>query len=181
LLSSICVAEKATNSANTSASVVPFSSANTPAPDSSPPATMPGASVRTRSQRTAPRWWCARTLEIDGEQDRRHRRRDRHLDRQHRRDPLRRQQQRHERDHDHAAADAEQPGQETGETTQDQQLDDEQPAEPEDHSCSSNWSTACHSSGVTGVIDRPVAALEQRASIAAPARRACRRAAAGAS
>ena len=26
---------------------------------------MPGASVRTMSQRTAPRLWCARTLEIE--------------------------------------------------------------------------------------------------------------------
>ena len=59
---SIWVAEKHTNSANSRPSVAPLSSANSPAPDNRPPATMPGASLRTRSQRTAPRWWCARTL-----------------------------------------------------------------------------------------------------------------------
>ena len=64
-LMSICVAEKLTKTANTSASVLPLSTENTPAPPSSPPSTMPGPSRRTTSQRTAPRRWWARTLEIE--------------------------------------------------------------------------------------------------------------------
>jgi hypothetical protein len=63
LFSSICVAEKATNSANSTDSVWPLTSANTPAPAARPPSAMPGAMRRTMSQRTAPRRWCARTLD----------------------------------------------------------------------------------------------------------------------
>ncbi len=65
LFSSICVAEKPTKAANTMASHAPLSSANTPRLASAAPSTMPGASRWTMSQRTAPRWWCARTLETE--------------------------------------------------------------------------------------------------------------------
>ena len=59
---SIWVAEKPTKTANSTPSAWPLISANRPAPDSRPPATIPGASSCTRSQRTAPRAWWARTL-----------------------------------------------------------------------------------------------------------------------
>ena len=58
----ICVAEKNTNTANTSASAAPLSTANTPRLATMAPSTMPGASSLTMSQRTAPFLWCARTL-----------------------------------------------------------------------------------------------------------------------
>ena len=62
---SICVAEKLTKAANTSASHEPLSIENTPRLASAAPSTMPGARRLTMSQRTAPRWWCARTLEME--------------------------------------------------------------------------------------------------------------------
>src|SRR6218665_36378 len=61
----ICVAEKLTNRAKKIARKAPLSNANTPRLAPRPPSTMPGASRRTMSQRTAPRRWWARTLEID--------------------------------------------------------------------------------------------------------------------
>ena len=64
-LISICVAEKPVKAAKPSASAVPLSTANSPAPASRPPSRMPGASRATRSQRTAPRRWWARTLAIE--------------------------------------------------------------------------------------------------------------------
>ncbi len=47
------------------ASTLPLSSANTPRLPAMLPITMPGASRLTMSQRTAPRLWCARTLDTD--------------------------------------------------------------------------------------------------------------------
>ena len=62
---SICVAEKPTKAANSSASHEPLRMANTPRLARAAPRTMPGASLRAMSQRTAPRLWCARTLETE--------------------------------------------------------------------------------------------------------------------
>ena len=63
LFSSIWVAEKPTKAANTSDTVWPLRAANTPALANAPPSAMPGASALTMSQRTVPRWWCARRLD----------------------------------------------------------------------------------------------------------------------
>ena len=63
LLRSICQAEKPTNRAKNTARNPPLSRANTPRLAARLPSTMPGARRCTRSQRTAPRWWWARTLE----------------------------------------------------------------------------------------------------------------------
>ena len=65
LSKNIWVAEKETNAAKNRASHAPLSSAKTPKLATALPITMPGASPLTKSHRTAPRRWCARTLEID--------------------------------------------------------------------------------------------------------------------
>ncbi len=61
---SICVAMNTRNRPKPVASQAPRSAAATCAP-ASEPTTMPGASVRTTSQRTDPLRWWARTLEIE--------------------------------------------------------------------------------------------------------------------
>ena len=61
----ICTAEKLTNRPKKTARKLPLSSANTPRLATKPPSTMPGASLVTMSQRTAPRLWCARTLDTE--------------------------------------------------------------------------------------------------------------------
>ena len=63
---------------------------------------MPGARARTRSQRTAPRWWWARTLEIDVKTM---------VDRQIRADCAVREDGGDKWHHHHAAANAQQTGQ----------------------------------------------------------------------
>ena len=65
LSKNICVAEKPTNNPKKMAKFEPLSNANTPMLAIMLPSTMPGAKPLTKSQRTAPRLWCARTLEID--------------------------------------------------------------------------------------------------------------------
>ena len=60
----IWVAENPTNPANRAASNAPLSCAANCAP-STDPTTIPGATMRTMSHRTAPRRWCARTLAIE--------------------------------------------------------------------------------------------------------------------
>src|SRR3954465_14373283 len=62
--SSICVAEKATKTAKNTPMNLAGKACATCAP-SSEPTRMPGASVLTTGQSTAPRWLCARTEEIE--------------------------------------------------------------------------------------------------------------------
>ena len=61
----IWVAEKLTKAAKDSASQAPCRTANTATLANAPPNRMPGLSPLTRSQRTLPRLWWARTLEIE--------------------------------------------------------------------------------------------------------------------
>jgi len=61
----ICVAEKPTNKPKKIANGAPLSMAKTPTLAMALPSTMPGAKPLTKSQRTAPRLWWARTLEMD--------------------------------------------------------------------------------------------------------------------
>ena len=61
----IWVAEKLTNTAKNKASAEPLRTEKTPMLATIDPRTMPGASPLTRSQRIAPRFWWARTLETE--------------------------------------------------------------------------------------------------------------------